>query len=310
MRFGVHLPVIVDGGARRMSDFVDFAVAAEELGYDWIAANDHVASRSGWLDGPTILAGVCAATTRITLATSVLLPALRHPAVAAKTYATLDDLSGGRVVLGVSAGVLPADFDLIGIPFEERWSRLDESIAVLRALWSEHAPVYRGRHYRLDGVGINPLPERPGGPPLWIGSWGSRAGLRRAARLGDGWIASGFNTSPERFAAARLTLGQELTALGRGTERFGNALASMYVHVTDDPSEAERVARDILAPALGRSPEDLLAAGLLGPPEASAVKLRRYAAAGAERILVWPAVNHVAQIRRFRERVMPLLAAG
>jgi probable F420-dependent oxidoreductase len=293
----------------RMRDFVEYAVAAERLGYTLIAANDHIASRTAWLDGPTILAGVCAATERMQLATSVLLPALRHPAVVAKTYATLDDLSSGRVMLGVGAGVLKADFELLGVPWDERWSRLDESIQVIRALWREPAPIFRGRHYHLDGTGIEPLPARTGGPPIWIGSWGSPAGLRRVARLGDGWIASGFNTTPERFAASWQQLRDELARHGRDEVGFGNALASMYVHVTDDAAEAVRVAREILGPALGRRPEEMLQAGLLGSPEHSAAKLRRYAEAGVQRVVIWPATDHRRQIELFAERVAPLLAA-
>ena len=308
MEFGAHIPVVVGAGERpRLRDFTAYALAAERLGYRLLGANDHLASRTGWLDGPSILTAAAAVTERILLATTILLPALRHPVVVAKTYGTLDSLTGGRVVVGVGAGVLPADFALAGIPLEERWGRLDESIAVMRALWREPGPVYEGRYYRLDGVGLQPLPARPGGPPIWVGSWGSPAGLRRAARLGDGWITSGFNTTPERFARDWDFVQGELARLGRDSSPFANALSSLFCYVTVDEAEAERVAREVVGPAMGRSAEEMLASGLFGPAGRCAARLRAYREAGLQLALIWPAAEPLAQLRRFAEEVMPLV---
>jgi probable F420-dependent oxidoreductase len=133
------------------------------------------------------LAFVASRTERVRLGTSIVVPTLRHPAYTAKLVATLDNLSGGRVVLGVGAGWLREEFDALGIgPFERRGELLDEHIEVVRALWSAPVATFEGKHYRLPPVRSAPKPARPSGPPIWIGGT-SRAALRRVAALGDGW---------------------------------------------------------------------------------------------------------------------------
>ncbi len=307
MKFGVHIPVIVrDDAAPVLGEFVDYGVTAERLGYTTIATSDHIVARGGWLDGPTILAAIAGATSRIQLATAILLPVLRHPAVIAQAFGTLDRLSGNRVIFGVSGGVLREEFDLMDIPWEERWQRLDEAVVALRRFWSEERPQFQGRFYHIDGVGPKPLPER-GGPPIWIGSWGSLAGLRRVARLGDGWIASGFNITPERFKTAWQALDEQRLQLGMNLDGFDNALASVFVYVTDGREEARRVARDILGPALNREPEQLLRLALMGGAEECAERLAQFRDAGVQRIWIWPATDPLEQIQRFAEEVMPLM---
>lgn len=305
MEFGVHIPVIVTGAAAPLlGEFVTYGVMAERLGYSAIATSDHIVARGGWLDGPTVLAAIAGGTSRIQLATAILLPVVRHPAVIAQAFGTLDRLSGNRVILGVSGGVLRDEFDLMDIPWEERWQRLDEAVVVLRRFWSEEQPSFRGRFYHSDGTGPKPLPER-GGPPIWIGSWGSPAGLRRVAQLGDGWIASGFNITPERFKTAWQSLGEQRLQLGMSWDEFDNALASVFVYVTEDREAARRVARDILGPALNRNPEDLLRLALMGSAAECAERLAQFRDAGVQRVWIWPATDPLEQIRRFAEEVIP-----
>ena len=306
MQFGVHIPVIVGDDVPTLADFVRYGVSAERLGYSAIATSDHVVARGPWVDGPTILAAIAGATSTIKLATAILLPALRHPATVAQTFGTLDRLTDNRVILGVSAGVLRDEFDLMDVPWEERWQRLDESIEVLRRFWSEDEPHFRGRFYHIDGAGPKPRPER-GGPPIWIGSWGSPRGLDRVARLGDGWIASGFNITPERFSSAWESLAERRAALGKDPKSFDNALASIFFYITSDPSAAKRVARDILGPALNRDPDQLLSLALMGNAEECASRLAGFRDAGVQRAWLWPATDAEAQIQRFAEEVIPLL---
>jgi alkanesulfonate monooxygenase SsuD/methylene tetrahydromethanopterin reductase-like flavin-dependent oxidoreductase (luciferase family) len=130
--------------------------------------------------------------------------------------------------------------------------------------------------------------------------------LRRVARLGDGWIASGFNITPERFKAACHTLAEERAKLGK-TDPLPNALASVFTYVSDDPDEPRRIATDILGPALGRDPNDLLNLALMGTPEQCAARLTAYAEAGVQRVLIWPAADELSQIERFAAEVIPLV---
>ena len=121
--------------------------------------------------------------------------------------------------------------------------------------------------------------------PLWVASWGSPAGLRRVAKYGDGWLASAYNTTPERFAAAREQL----------PDGFPNALATMWTYVCDD---RDRVLRDVLGPLVGRDPDELRDRVCVGPPEHCAELLARYAEAGCQRVYLWPLGDEQRQLER------------
>jgi alkanesulfonate monooxygenase SsuD/methylene tetrahydromethanopterin reductase-like flavin-dependent oxidoreductase (luciferase family) len=269
--------------------------AARECAFAAVSANDHFLFQTPWLDGPTALAAVVERSGSMELATTISLVSLRGPVQLAKTLAALDVLSEGRVIAGVGPGSSERDYEAVGVPFEERWKRFDEATATLRAL--------------LGGDSLEPAPRRSGGIPLWIGSWGSRAGLRRVARLGDGWLASAYNTTPEGFAAAREALSEELRARGRDPERFPNALVTMWTWITEDGREAERVLRDTLAQVLRRDPDALRDQLCIGPAEKCAELLSRYARAGCERVHLWPLGDEPRQIELAAKEVLPAVTA-
>jgi alkanesulfonate monooxygenase SsuD/methylene tetrahydromethanopterin reductase-like flavin-dependent oxidoreductase (luciferase family) len=155
---------------------------------------------------------------------------------------------------------------------------------------------------------LEPRPVQRPGPPLWIASWGSPAGLRRVARLGDGWLASAYNTTPDRFRDGLDRLAGELRRAGRAPGPFPSAIATTWLHITEDKGEAERTLGGVLAPMLHRSGEELRAAPLLvGPAEVCAERLAAFADAGVRRIFVWPLADEVRQLELFRERVIPLV---
>jgi alkanesulfonate monooxygenase SsuD/methylene tetrahydromethanopterin reductase-like flavin-dependent oxidoreductase (luciferase family) len=114
----------------------------------------------------------------------------------------IDRLSDGRLIAGVGPGSSSADYTAVGLHFSERWQRFDEAISALRALWRPDGTPFVGRFYSTAGLSLEPRPAQPYGPPIWVGSWGSDAGLRRVARLADGWLASAYNTTPELFGEA------------------------------------------------------------------------------------------------------------
>ena len=165
------------------------------------------------------------------------------------------------------------DYAAVGIDFTERWPRFDESIGALRALWRPHDAPFVGRFYSTEDSPLLPEPAQPGGPPIWIGSWGSAAGLRRVARLADGWLASAYNTTPATFGEAWPTLRSNLVSRWRDPDTFPNALATMWCYITDDQRDAERVLRERVIPTVHR-PEEILRERLpIGPPERFAEKL-------------------------------------
>lgn len=216
-------------------------------------------------------------------------------------------VSGGRVIGGIGPGSSPRDYDAVGIPFEERWPRFEEASAVLRALVRGAEPPARLRYYAMPSDPLRPPPLQSGGIPLWLASWGSGPGLRRVARLGDGWLASAYNTTPDGFVAARERLEEELTARGRPAEGFPNALATMWTWVTEDRAEATRVLEDRLAPILGRDPDALRGNLCIGSAADCAELLSRYAANGCQRVYMWPLGDERVQLERIVERVAPHL---
>jgi probable F420-dependent oxidoreductase len=204
MQFGVHLPHI--GVLWSGEETVRFARAVEALGYHSLWASDHIVfplsvrsrypyGESGqfplppqapWLEALTTLAYVAGATARALLGTSVLVLTYRPPVLNAKVLATLQVLSGGRLVVGVGSGWMEEEARALGMPWEDRGRRTDEHIQVLRALWEQEEPRFQGRYYQVAGVRCEPRPTVL--PPIWVGGHGEAA-LRRAARLGDGWHA-------------------------------------------------------------------------------------------------------------------------
>lgn len=311
MDLAVHLPLIQIGdeplSLGRLAGSVD---AARECGFAAIAANDHLLFQTPWLDGPTALASMIERSGRMTLATTVSLAVLRGPVPLAKTLAAIDVLSEGRLVAAVGPGSSPRDYAAVEISFAERWKRFDEVLAVLRALLEGGALPQDARYYRLPiDVELAPAPGRHGAIPLWVGSWGSTAGLARVARAGDGWLASAYNTTPERFSAARAGLARALQDRGRNADGFPNGLATMWTWVSADRTECDRVLVDVLAPLLKRDPDELRGQVCVGSAEHCAQLLTAYAEAGCERVFLWPLGDEQRQLELVASRVAPMIGA-
>ncbi len=297
MDLGVHLPQVdLTGEGLSLRRLTDAARAARDSGYAAVSANDHLYFSRPWLDGPTALAAVVEHSGDLDLATTIALPVVRGPLPLAKALAALDVLSGGRVVAGIGPGSSAADLAAAGVVVEDRWRRFERDAALLR-------DVLRGAP-APDGT-LEPGPVRPGGIPLWLASWGSPAGLRRVARLGDGWLASAYHTEPERFAADRALLAETLGAARRPP--LPAALATMWTCVTEDRAEADRVVRDVLAPMLSLDPDVLRPRVCVGPAGHCAELLGAYAAAGCSRVHLWPVGDEPRQLRLIAERVLPRL---
>jgi alkanesulfonate monooxygenase SsuD/methylene tetrahydromethanopterin reductase-like flavin-dependent oxidoreductase (luciferase family) len=310
LELGLHLPLMEFGeeghSFTRLSGAVD---AARESGFAAISANDHFLFQTPWLDGATALAAVIDRSGSMELATTVANVVLRGPVPLAKTLAALDVLSGGRVIAGVGPGSSERDYDAVGVPFEQRWERFDEAVAVLRSLLRDEPSPQTRRYYALPDSSLAPAPRRPGGVPVWIGSWGSAAGLRRVARLGDGWLASAYNTTPDRFGAAKRSLSEQLAARGRGPDRFSSALATMWTWVSEDARDADRVLREVLAPMLRRDPNSLSDQLCVGSAEHCAELLSRYAEAGCDRVYLWPLGDERRQVELVATSVLPAVTA-
>jgi probable F420-dependent oxidoreductase len=171
------------------------AQAADELGYDWLPCSDHVAvpaaalpsMGAAWYDPATTLAYVAGCTSRVRLLAHVLILPYHSPLEVAKQYATLDRLSGGRVILGVGSGHLRAEFRALGANYDERGAVTDEALRAIVALWTQAPASFSGAHVGFRDLHVAPRPVQQPHPPVWVGG-NSRRSVRRAVELGDGWV--------------------------------------------------------------------------------------------------------------------------
>lgn len=210
--------------------WLDVARAAEDLGFESIWMSEHLVlpaelDPANYPDGKlpirpetpvfdvmVFLAAIAAHTRHLRLGTYVYQVGLRHPFVAARAVATLDVVSGGRVELGVGAGWMPEEWAAAGVGFAGRGRRLDEALDVCRRLWSETVVAHQGEFYAFPPVMFEPKPVQGAALPVHVGGE-SRAALRRAVRVGTGWI--GMHHTPESVAPLLLTLREMAAAAGR-----------------------------------------------------------------------------------------------
>ena len=308
MDYGANLPLkSYDGRPYSLEHLLAYTETAERLGFQALVTNDVMVSSGPWLDGMITLAAVLARTGRMELITSVALPVVRGPIPFAKTLGAIDILSGGRLIVGVGEGRAPRDYAGVGIPYEERRQRLNEAIQALRALWRRDGVPFKGRFYSTEGITLEPHPTQQSGPPIWIGSWGTEVGLRRVARLGDGWLASAHTATPEVFAGALVRLREHLIHYGKDPDRFPNTLSTVFMYVTEDRRKAEGIIQETLSPTMRHSEGDMRQRILVGPAQECAEKLVAWRDAGVQRILLWPVADEVQQLEIFQERVAPLV---
>jgi len=247
----------------------DLAQTAEELGYDSIWAGDHLSFRNPLLDVVVALATFAAVTRRITLGAGIVLLPLRHPSVVAKEFASLDFVSGGRVILGVGVGGEAAkDFEAVGVDPRERGARTNEAMRALRALFGPPPANFSGRFFSFDGIDIAPGPAQPGGPPLWVGG-GSDAAIRRAATLGDGWIP--IWVSAERFRERAAALPDHVVPAVTLPAHVGEK-RTLYEHLR------RRYTGDFTEHVVDRY-------CVAGTPEECAARVREYVDAGARHVV-------------------------
>lgn len=294
MRFGVSLePPSWARGAEAAA--IGAARDAERLGFDHVLMSSHIlASRHGAATDPLVLlSAVAGATTRIGLATSVLVLPYYHPVVLANQVASLDALSGGRLALGVGTGWNPEEFAAVDVPVRRRGHRTDDSLEIMRALWAGTASELPDRFAALRSAVGGVRPATPGGPPIWVGGH-SEPALRRAVRFGQGWHGSGIDADEARFFRGRL---DELAgAAGR------------------DPSTAEISTVAFLVPP-GFTPVRPVPGRLLGgtgaSTEAVIEDLNRLAGAGVAMASLWMPIDGARlteALEWFSAEVRPLVS--
>jgi alkanesulfonate monooxygenase SsuD/methylene tetrahydromethanopterin reductase-like flavin-dependent oxidoreductase (luciferase family) len=269
-------------------ELLDFAVRAEELGYSSLWVNDSLLSPR--VEALTMLAAVAPLTSRITLGTAALLPVLRRPVQAAQALASIDVLSGGRLVLTVGAA-FPGRFGepqhaLSQVPWERRFTRLDETVALWRQMWAtpQGGGSFQGEVLRFGQLPQMTAPWRPGGPPVWLGG-ASLSALHRVGRRYDGWMP--YPPSAEDYADGLARV--HAAAADAGREAASVTPALFVSVVVTDTVEQGRELLGVFAEASYGMPLDQLEriqALAAGPLDVVADKLRGYVAAGARHLAV------------------------
>ncbi|MFF7982073.1 LLM class F420-dependent oxidoreductase [Streptomyces sp. NPDC007901] len=304
LAYGIQLPVQSqstiyaegweDGAGA--ADLVEIARAVDRAGFAYLAVCDHVAiphrlapaMSTVWYDPVATLAHLAAVTERVRLLSHVAVVGLRHPLLTAKQYATLDHLSGGRLILGVGAGHVAEEFEVLGVDFRQRGPLLDEAIDALRAaLGADEFPSHHGKFYDFEGLGQRPRPAQER-VPVWVGG-SSPAAVRRAALKGDGWLPQGD---------PRDRLPAQIERLLRMREEAG--------------VDAPMTVGAITEPLYVGTPEwEVGRRTLSGAPDALAESLRAYGAMGVHQIQVRfrsrSRAELIDQIHAFGAEVAPRL---
>ena len=299
-RIGLLIPSSFGGTPPSLQEYTSFFRTAEELEFDSLWVIDRIFHNINILDPMTLLACAASVTSRVRLGSAVILFVLRNPVLFAKAAATLDHLSGGRLVLGLSLGGRDQEFEALGIPIAERVGRLREGLSLMRRLWSEDGVTFHGRHYQVDGVSVHPKPAQGDIPVLMGGR--AEAVFRRSARA-EGWVAGGRGT-PQEFAEAWQKVLGYAQAAGRDTESLESAKLS-YVTVGEDRQWCIDRLREYTSAYYGSY--DVEEDCILGTPEECAEKIQGFLDAGAKTMILGPTWPDRGQITRIAREVVPLL---
>ena len=311
---GVLLPtrgvlVYAKGGRPRVELNWQMAETAERIGYDSVWVGDSITSKPR-LEPMAVMAALAARTHRVKIGTAVMLNALRHPVHLAHSIATIDNISDGRIILGLGAGrsnnqMFVDEHAAVGVPIEERAARMEESIDVLRKLWTEDDVSNPDGFYPLSGMTLEPRPvQQP--VPIWLSSNWVQRGLKRVAAQGDGWITNVPST--ERFTKCWDRIEEKGQELSRDVSRIPRAL---YISVNlNDEDEALAEGDGFMRSYYG-IPYEVVSKQLLcvfGPAQKAIDVIKRYKEAGANYFIVrFASPNQMQQLEKFTELVVPSL---
>jgi len=304
MKFATAIPQLVPDGSFDPAAFRAYLVRAEELGFESAWTQEQVLGSSPQLSPLETMTYAAACTERLRLGCVVFVTTLHSPVHLAKNLSTLDQLSRGRLEIGVGTGGKARPFSAFGMAPERYTNRFVEGVELMKALWSEPRVTFDGEFWQLSDAAMEPKPFQKPYPPLWFGGNG-RSALRRAVRLGTGFFGAG-STPTADFAAQVGTVREALAEAGREPQDF--ALAKrVYIGVGDDGPATRKRMNAALESLYGRRVEAAEAAAVAGTAAECVRALREVAAAGAELIQFTPLFDLAEQNERLAAEVMPEL---
>lgn len=285
--------------AATLFEYID---KAEAWGIDSVWLSDHLMGDRPEVAIIPMMAAIAARTRRLKFGPSVMMLPLRHPITVAKDIATLDFLSGGRIIMAVGLGADEKEADALAVPLKQRGAVTEEGIAVLRKLWSGSQVSHHGTHFHFDNVSITPRPAKK--IDIWIGGR-SDAALRRVARVADGWFAS-FVT-PREFADGVHKITEYAALYGREHEEI-EAGSIVFCHVDPDGDKARRDFAAFFAGNRRRPPEQMFARSAVGTPEECRAILQHYVEHGLTKFALWPAcppAHLIRQLAHYAQDIVP-----
>jgi probable F420-dependent oxidoreductase len=300
-RFGIAIPQHFPDGPVEPEAIRRFVTTAESLGFDSLWVGEEILHAPA-LDPLSLLTFTAAHTSRVRLGTAVLVATLRSPVHFAKEIATLDNLSGGRLTVGIGLGTSTRNYPAFGIAPEHRVRRYLEAITVMRKLWTEDAVTFEGEYWKFRGEHMAPKPVQRPHPPLWFAGRADVA-LARAARLGDGWI--GGKTVLGDFRRDVATLRRFLEEGKRDPAGFPVA-KRVYVQLDADKSRVEGRLMEFFGRTYG-NPEEAKRAVIYGNAAECADRIAEFVAAGCEVPIFDPIFDRAAQMEALARDVLPAL---
>jgi probable F420-dependent oxidoreductase len=301
VRFGIAIPQMYRHTPVDIASLNRFLSRAEALGYHSLWVQEQIVGAAASLEPLTLLTYAAALTSRARLGSAVLLPVLRNPVQLAKALTSLDQLSGGRLIVGVGLGGRVALYPAFGVSPERRVRRYVESIALLKSLWTLERTTHRGEFWMLDGVPMEPKPVQTPHPPIWVGAV-QPAAIRRAVRLGDGFIGAGSSSIGD-FRAQVDTLRGDLAAAGRDPGTFEVA-KRVYIAIDADRGRAERRLVEWFGWYYG-NPALAARVSVFGSEAECLDALSRIVAAGARLLILNPVFDEMEHLER-----LPALVKG
>jgi probable F420-dependent oxidoreductase len=303
VKLAIAIPQTFPDGAFDPASFRAYLRRAEELGFESAWTQEQILGAMPSLDPVDMLTYAAACTERLRLGCAVLLTALRSPVHLARSLATIDQLSRGRLEVGVGLGGQPQQAPAFGVDPGSRVARFNEGLRLMKALWTEPSVTCEGRFWQLRDARMEPKPLQKPRPPIWFGANHPNA-LRRAVAAGDGFFGGGSTPTPV-FAEQVRTVRALLEEAGRDPAGFPLA-KRIYIAVDDDAGRAGRRVADWFLQCYGRPGVER--AAVWGPPDHCAEQVREVAATGVERILLTALFDEAEQLERLAAEVVPRLS--
>jgi probable F420-dependent oxidoreductase len=305
MRFAISIPQFYADGEFDPAAFRAYFARVEKLGFDSAWAQEGVLGSGPQLGPVEAMTYAAACTERMRLGCVVFVSTLHSPVHLAKSLSTLDQISRGRLDVGIGTGGKVRPFAAFGLAPDRYLARFTEGLALMKALWTEPRVTFDGEFWQLNDAAMEPKPFQKPHPPVWFGANGATA-LRRAARLGDGFFGAGSAPTP-RFREQVLEVRAALAAAGRTPDSFRIA-KRVYIAVDDDPGRARERMNAAIARMYGRVVPDIEAASIAGTAGDCIRAVRDVADAGAELILFTTLFDAAEQAERLAAEIVPPLA--